>query len=207
MYNYISMYNEVIFDVETKKLFGEVEKVDPSLLGVSIVSAYIRTLDDNNQEIQGKMQSFWEEDFDKFWPVLQKADRIIGFNSIKFDVPCLQPYTTFNLAKLPHFDLMDEVKKIIGRRISLDAFAKDTLDKEKSDVGVNAVLYWQSGTKENLDKLRQYCEMDVEITRQLYDFGLKNKYLKYKDKWNTPRQVKVDFSYPVESKEKQIGLF
>ena len=64
------------------------------------------------------------------------------------------------------------------------------------------------GPKENLEKLRRYCEMDVIISKELYDFGLKNHFLKYKDKWNTPRIVNVNFSYPKDIlTKKQIGLF
>jgi hypothetical protein len=51
--------------------------------------------------------------------------------------------------------------------------------------------------------------MDVLITKDLYDFGLKNNYLKFKDKWNTPRTVEIDFSYPktIDSSTTQIKLF
>ena len=55
-------YFEVIFDTETKKFFDEIEGYDPSLLGVSITSAYIRTLDEDLKETEGEMKSFWEED-------------------------------------------------------------------------------------------------------------------------------------------------
>ncbi len=200
---------EVFFDCETKKLFSEIQGFNPADLGVSITSLYKRKLDDSYNESEGEIMSFWERDFDKIWPIFQKADRIIGFNSLKFDIPALQPYTTINISKFPHFDIMDEVKKKVGRRISLDALAKETLDKEKSDIGVNAVLYWQSQSKENLEKLRKYCEMDVVISKELYDFGFKNHFLKYKDRWNTPRMVNVNFSYPkvVLSQKKQAGLF
>jgi hypothetical protein len=49
--------------------------------------------------------------------------------------------------------------------------------------------------------------MDVTVTKEVYDFGLKNKQLKYKDKWNTPRIIEVDFSYPKKDIAPQMGLF
>jgi DEAD/DEAH box helicase domain-containing protein len=199
---------EVFFDCETKKLFSEIEGFNPRLLEASIVSLYQRTVDENYSEKEGKLISFWEKDFDKIWQIFSSADRIIGFNSFGFDIEVLQPYAPYNLKLLPHFDIMEEVKKKIDRRISLNALAKETLDKEKSDIGVNAVLYWQSGTKENLEKLRKYCEMDVIISKELYDFGLKNHFLKFKDRWNTPRTVSVNFGYPQGfTLKKQEGLF
>ncbi len=199
---------EVFFDVETQKLFSEVENENPSLLGVSIVSVYSREMDNDLFETNGSMQSFWVSDLSQLWPVLSKADRVIGFNSIKFDVPVLQPHAPYPLLKLPHFDILDEVKKIIGKRISLDSFAKETLDEEKSDVGINAVLYWKSQKQEDLRKLQKYCEKDVEITKQLYDYAIKNGCLKYKDRWNTPREIQLDFSYPSANIEShQTSMF
>lgn len=202
------MQREVFFDVETKKIFSEITTDDPGDLGVSIVSVYSRELDDNYSEKNGKMESFWEEDFARMWPIFQQADRIIGFNTLGFDVPALKPYTSFALEKLPHFDIMYKFKETAGHRISLDALAKETLDKEKIDSGLNAVLYWKKHDKDSLAKLKKYCEADVLITRDVYDFALKNRHLLYKDKWNTLRKIELDFSYPkVDKKVDQIGLF
>lgn len=202
------MYTEVIFDCETKKLFSDVERDDPGLLGVSIVSVYSRMLDKNFNEVEGKMESFWEADFDTMWPIFQNADRIIGFNSLGFDVPALKPYTNFPFEKLPHFDIMYKFKEMAGHRISLDALSRETLDREKSDVGLNAVIYYQKGDPESLAKLKKYCEDDVFITKEVYDFILKNGHALYKDKWNTLKKIELDFTYPkIETTDSQIGLF
>jgi hypothetical protein len=76
-------------------------------------------------------------------------------------------------------------------------------------VGTNAVLYWKKHDEESLHKLKSYCEADVLLTKNLYDFGVTNKNLKYLDKWNTSREIPVDFSYPqsVIDASRQIGLF
>lgn len=76
------MHSEVFFDVETKKLFGDIEGFNPGDLGVSIVSVYSRKLDENLRQTEGRMQSFWEDEFKNMWPIFQEADRIIGYNSI-----------------------------------------------------------------------------------------------------------------------------
>src|SRR5690606_32178547 len=126
---------EVFFDVETKKLFHEVENRDITKLGVSIVFVYQREIDSQNQEISGQMRSFWEKDFPDLWKVLHDADRVIGFNSISFDSAVLQPYAPFQLSKLSHFDILDEVRKVLGHRLSLNALASQTLGSVKTDVG------------------------------------------------------------------------
>ena len=201
------MISELIFDVETKKLFSDITTDDPGDLGVSIVSVYTRMVNDTFEEVSGEMRSFWEKDFDSMWPLFEKADRIIGFNSLKFDVPALQPYTTMSFLALKHFDIMDIVRQKTGRRIGLSALAKETIGEDKTDVGTNAVIYWAKGDVESLEKLQMYCEADVALTRDLYDFGRKNKVLKYRDKWNNITSIDVDFSYPIKQRDPQIGLF
>lgn len=201
------MITEVFFDVETKTFFDESGASKPEELGVSIVSLYRRTLDEKLQEIEGKMYSFWEKDFEKMWPLFLDAKRIIGFNSIRFDVPALKPYSPAFFSKLPHFDILQEVKNSFGKRVSLDSIAKETLGITKIDNGANAVLYFQKGDAKSLSLLKKYCEADVDITRKIYDFGLQNGYLKLKDHWNNIQEVKVNFSYEKEAETVQQGLF
>lgn len=199
---------EVFFDVETKKLFSEIKDKNPSLLGVSIVAIYTRELNAGREE-KGQIQSFWEHEIEKAWRIFEHADRIIGFNSLKFDVYALKPYLPQKFPTLNHFDILDHIKKASGHRIALNILARQTLGKAKTDNGLNACAYWKKGDKESLKKLKGYCESDVFLTRDVYDFGFKNGHLKYIDPWNNARTVKVDFSYPKEetSTVKQVGLF
>ncbi len=203
------MITEVIFDIETKRLFSEVEGNDPSLLGVSIVGTYIRQVDDNQHEISGEMRSFWEEDLTELWNIMKQAKRIIGFNTLKFDVPALLPYAPENFSKLPHFDIMMHVRAKLGHALSLSTLGKYTLGRDKIDVGTNAVVYWNQHDAESLKKLKDYCEADVWLTRDLYDYGVINRELKYIDNWNNVSSFAVDFSYPKEviDSTRQIGLF
>jgi hypothetical protein len=201
------MFYEVIFDVETKTWFDEIGERDLGKLGISVVSAYTRTLDENLKETDGKLTSFWEKDLVNLWPLFQKADRIIGFNSIGFDTPVLAPYANFPIAKLPHFDIMLALKDKLGHRISLNAIAKEILKREKLEEGAMATELWRRGDPKSLKRLQIYCEEDVRITRDVYDKGLNEGIIRYKDKWNTLREVEVDFSYPENSNKKQQGLF
>jgi DEAD/DEAH box helicase domain-containing protein len=199
---------EVIFDIETKKLFNEITTTDPADLGVSLVCLYHREVDSQGHEVRGEMLSFWEPDLEKMWKYFLEADRIIGYNSLRFDVPALRLHAPSRFSKLPHFDLLDIIYAKTGHRASLNSFLKHTLGKQKTDVGTDAVDYWNKGDAESLAKLKHYCEMDVALTGELYDYGQKNKQLKYMDHWNTVRTVEVDFSYPVDfSSHAQTGLF
>lgn len=203
------MLVEVFFDVETKKLFSEIVGFDPADLGVSVVSVYRRELDSGLREVSGIMSSFWEADFGKLWDVFAGANRVVGFNSKKFDVPVLRPYAPAVFVRLPHFDILEQIRVTLGHNLSLNTLARDTLGRQKTDVGTNAVIYWKNGDPESLDKLRTYCEADVLLTRDLYDHLLRQKYFKFVDKWNTLRTQTLDISYPAAAipSGRQIGLF
>ncbi len=189
------IYHEVIFDLETQKFFDETKTSDPADLGVSVVSLYSRKLDENFIQIEGQMFSFWEDELENMWRYFRGMDRIIGFNSINFDVPALKRYAPPDFSKLPHFDIIEHVKSAFGHRVSLNKIARDTLGDAKTDSGANAVMYWQKHDSESLAKLKSYCEADVRITKDVYDYGLRNGTLKFTDHWNTPREIAVDFSY------------
>jgi len=199
---------EVFFDIETKSWFTDTGNSDPSGLGVSIVSVYHRRVGPDLLEVEGQVQSFWEADLPDMWRLFRQADRIIGFNSLGFDVPALKPLAPADFAKLPHFDILDNIRRLNeGRAAGLNAIAKDTLGMAKVDDPANAIRYWQAGDPASLKLLQKYCEADVMLTRDVYDFGLKHKYLKFTDRWNNPRQVPVDFSYPESLSSAQPSLF
>ena len=202
---------EVFFDIETKKFFDEIEVRDPAALGISIVSAYRREIDPELNEIGGEMKSFWESDFDMMWPWFEEADRIIGFNSLGFDVPAVNGVYKGDFTKLRHFDILKVVKDVFGHRIKLDNIAKEVLGTGKIAGGADAVAWWAKGDQESLANLKKYCEVDVEVTKGVYDFGVRNKKLRFKDHWNELREIEVDFSYPPELPPKlvdvQMGLF
>lgn len=200
---------EVVFDIETKNFFDELDTPDPKKLDVSIVSAYRREIDEYYTEISGEMKSFWENDFPAMWSWFEEADRIIGYNSLNFDVPVLNKYYSRDFSKLNHFDILPIIKQNFGHRVKLDSVAKATLGTAKIASGGDAVEYWRKGDPQSLAQLKKYCEMDVWITRDIYDFGLKNKKLKFKDHWNELREINVDFAYPADHSPAtpQLGLF
>lgn len=215
---------EVIYDIETQKLFEEIATNDPADLGISVVSVYRREIDKTGKEISGEMKSFWTDEvkdlfgdkelyFESMWPWFEEADRIIGYNSFGFDNPAMNGiYMAGDFTKLKHFDVLDEIKKVLGFRIKLDAVAKETIGAGKSADGLDAVKWWKKRDLESLGNLKKYCEMDVEVTTKVYDFAQSKGKLMFKDKWNEYREIVVDFSYPVSvpeiaPAEVQMGLF
>lgn len=122
--------------------------------------------------------AYFKEELPKLWPILERADMLIGFNSDTFDIPLLNRYYPGDLTRLRSLDLLSEVQKVLGRRIRLQSLAEATLKKGKSGDGMKASEWWKEGKKE---KVRDYCIEDVRLTRELYEYALAHGVLKYKD--------------------------
>lgn len=174
----------LVFDVETKKAFDEVGGYYPEKLGVSIIGSYWR--DENGEEYVG----YQEGNFSPFWRKLEMAELVVGFNHISFDYAALKPYYTGSFEQFPSLDIMVEMEKYLGHRVALDAVAKETLGEQKNGHGLDAIRYYHDGEWEKLEK---YCLQDVKVTKELYDYGVKNKVLRFKNKWNNLIEVPVDF--------------
>jgi DEAD/DEAH box helicase domain-containing protein len=162
------MSYELVFDIETQNTFAETNN-DFKKLKVSVVSV-CRT---DTEEYA----SFTENELGKLWPLMEKADRIIGYNSAHFDLPVLNNYYLGNLLTLPHLDIMAKIKESLGIRLKLADVAAATLDNvNKSADGLQAIKWWREG---KIDEIKKYCEQDVKVTRELYSFGKQHKQLFY----------------------------
>lgn len=170
----------ITFDIETANAFPSLARNDLSRMEVSIVGIH----DSETNEYS----SYSKEEFPQLWPILERADMLIGFNSDTFDIPILNRYYPGDLTKIKSLDLLVEFQKALGRRVRLQSLAEATLGKGKGGNGLQAVEWWAAGEYE---KVRKYCIEDVRITRELYDYALTNGSLKYKD-LKTSRSVKID---------------
>lgn len=189
----------LVFDVETKKAFDEVGGYHPEKLGVSIIGTYWR--DESGEEYVG----YREGNFSPFWRKLETADLVVGFNIISFDYETLKPYYTGSFKQFPSLDIMVEMEKHLGHRVSLDAVAKETLGEQKNGHGLDAIRYYHDGDWESLEK---YCLQDVKVTKDIYDYGVANKVLRFKNKWNNLIEVPVNFDKNgQEDKTVQTTLF
>lgn len=114
----------------------------------------------------------------ELWPVIERADLLIGYNSDHFDIPILNKYYAGDLTKIRSIDLLAEIKQVLGRRLKLDSVAKATLGKRKTGHGLDAVTWWAEG---KVEKVKKYCLNDVKITKEIYDFAREHKKLRYDD--------------------------
>ena len=188
---------KITFDLETENIFQDVGSNDPTALDVSVVCIH----DSETNEYK----SFFEADFNNLWPILEQADVLISWNGDHFDIPILNKYYPGDLTKIKSVDLMKEVQIAMGRRLKLDTVAEATLGVNKSGHGLDAIEWWNKG---ELDKLVKYCIDDVRLTKELYDYAVQNKKLKYKDggivkevpinisKWEVPMGSAMTFTLP-----------
>jgi DEAD/DEAH box helicase domain-containing protein len=206
----------ITFDIETKNTFQDAGSNEPSALDISVVCIHdsgdtaknIIPTGTTDEAGNGGYSSYLEADFPKLWRILEQADMFVTFNGDHFDIPLLNKYYSGDLTKIKSLDLLAEVKKVLGRRIKLDTVAEATLGKKKTGHGMDAIMWWQKG---EIDKIIKYCIEDVKITRELYDYALKNNHLKYKDlgvggtirdikldtsKWQTAHEQAMNFTLP-----------
>jgi DEAD/DEAH box helicase domain-containing protein len=179
------MLKKIVLDLETQKSFQEVGgRGKNHLLKVSVAVIYDYST--------GKYTAYEEHELPKLGPILHTADQIIGYNIKDFDFEVIQPYLNFNIHEIPALDLLEEIAKVLRHRIKLEVVAQGTLGSGKSGSGLEAILYYQNG---RMDLLKKYCTDDVKITKQIYDYALKNQKLLYKDFFNT-KEIKLKIAEP-----------
>ena len=182
--------DQIVLDLETKNSFDDVGSRNPAALGVSLVGVYFY----ERQEYR----AFREEEFSLLEQSLSEATRIIGFNTHRFDFPALQPYMKrLKLADLVSFDILENLEKLLGHRVSLQNIATTTLNVGKSGSGLDAITYFRHG---EWDKLTKYCLDDVRITKDVYEFGKKFGSVYYTSKdGRTKLQANVQWADPAPS--------
>lgn len=173
----------VILDLETQNLFQEVGSNDPTALDISVVTAYDSGTD--------TYTTVTIDELSQLWPIFEHADALVGFNSNHFDIPILNKYYPGDLTQIKSIDLLEEVKKSLGRRLRLDSIAEATVGAKKSANGLEAVRWWREG---KINEIKKYCEQDVRVTKKVFDYALTNGHVKFKD-GTRKREIPLDTSH------------
>ncbi len=174
---------EIVLDIETQNTFQDIGGYDHTKLVISVVGVYFYETNE--------CRCYEEHELKDLWPRLEHCDRIIGYNTISFDMPILNNYYAGDLLKLPQLDLLAEINKALGFRLKLDDVAAASIGHRKSGHGLQAVEWWRQGEKE---KVKKYCLDDVKITKELYEYGLKYGALAYEDRLGMRKGIPVDFN-------------
>jgi DEAD/DEAH box helicase domain-containing protein len=173
------------FDLETQKSASDVGGWQNShLMRVSVAVVF--------DSLENRFFSYAEDQVDALLKHLEKADLVVGFNIKRFDYSVLRAYTGKDLKSLTTFDILEDLFRRLGFRLGLDHLAAETLDQKKSGDGLQALEWFKNG---EMEKLTEYCRHDVEITRDLFEYGLKNGHLIYRAKQADQRvRLRVDWN-------------
>ncbi len=174
---------DVVFDLETQRSAEEVGGWShPERMGLALAVVY-----DCRERTY---RTYLEGDVDRLLLDLVTADRVVGFNIDRFDLPVLRGYTDWDLGKIRTFDLLDTLYRRLGFRISLDKLAAENLGERKSADGLQAIRWWKEG---RVDEIEAYCRRDVEVTWKLYRLGRERGYVLYRDAEDRLVRAPVDW--------------
>lgn len=170
----------VVFDIETANWMSDIGSSDPADLTIALVCIHDSETD--------SYSSYLEHELPQLWNILERTDILVGYNSDHFDVPLLNKYYPGDLTRIKSLDLMKEIYTSLGRRLKLDTVAEATLGEKKSASGAQSLQWWRAG---EIEKVREYCLKDVEITKKIFDYALQNGSIKYRD-LGKAHEVKLD---------------
>lgn len=161
-----------VFDLETQLSAEEVGGWNNAQsMRVSLAVIYDSLLD-------GYM-TFMEDEVPALIAHLMKAQLVVGFNNKRFDNKVLSAYTDNDLSRVKSLDLLEEISNHLGYRLSLDRVAEATLERKKSGDGLQALKWYK---EKELKKLQHYCQQDVELTKDLFLFGLEHEHFLFTNK-------------------------
>lgn len=187
--------DKIVFDIETKNSFDDVGgQENLEQLEVSVVALYSYQYD--------QYFCFEEHQLKELNKFLKEAGLLIGFSSKRFDVPVLNKYFDFNLAALPHYDILEEIEKSLGRRVSLNVLAGANIGDTKTSHGLEAIEMYKRG---EIEKLKNYCLQDVKLTKEIFDLIRRQGYLWIPER-NLPQMIKVPIIYQEENFDQQNKL-
>jgi DEAD/DEAH box helicase domain-containing protein len=179
----LARHRVLFLDIETQRSAEEVGGWhNKHLMRVAAAVVY--------DSLEDSYQVFQEQAVHELIEKLKSADLIVGFNIADFDYQVLKAYTSFRFQSLKTFDILQEVSRQLGYRLSLGHLAHKTLHTEKSADGLQSLQWFKEG---RIDEVIAYCKKDVEITKDLFLFGLANGYLLFETRAGQRVRLPVDW--------------
>lgn len=157
----------LVLDIETQNLVQDVGGWDHiDKLKISVACAYDSKTD--------SFLSFRENELKNLIELCEER-LVVGYNIRGFDLPVMVPYG-LELKRVDAFDIMYDLETLTRQRfLKLEAVARGTLGAGKSADGLMAVEWWKKG---EIQKIIDYCLQDVKVTRDVFQFGRQNGFVK-----------------------------
>ncbi|MFT7644831.1 MAG: DEAD/DEAH box helicase domain-containing protein [Candidatus Paceibacteria bacterium] len=176
----------IVFDLETQ------EPVGPE--GILAMNISVATVYDTETEVYTTVTV---DKIDQLWPIIEQADALVGYNSNHFDIPILNKYYPGDLTQIKSIDILEDIRNSLGRRLRLDSIAQATIGAKKSANGLQAVRWWHEG---NIKDLKKYCEQDVKVTKEIFEYARKNGHVKFKD-GHRKKEIPLDIAHWEEKED------
>lgn len=198
------MKDYLVFDLETQRSAQDVGgwgNIAEMKMSVAVVW-------DSKQQ---QFCIYYEEQVGNLIDHLLSGPLVIGYNHLGFDYTVLSGYFTIEkerntildkLRNANNHDLLTDIKERIGKRVRLDAVARPTLKVGKSADGMMALKWYKeylNGDSEKLQLITDYCKQDVEVTRDVYLFGVQHKQIFYEDRIEGIKPIIVDWGDSIVS--------
>jgi DEAD/DEAH box helicase domain-containing protein len=157
----------LVVDIETQNLVQDVGGWDHiDKLKISVACAYDSKSDEYLSFRENEIKNLIE---------LCEERLVIGYNIRGFDLLVLQAYG-LELKGLDVFDIMYDLQTLTRQQfLKLEAVARGTLGTGKSADGLLAVEWWKKG---EIQKIIDYCLQDVKVTRDVFQFGRQNGFVR-----------------------------
>jgi DEAD/DEAH box helicase domain-containing protein len=157
----------LVLDIETQNLVQDVGGWDHiDKLKISVACAYDSKTD--------QFLSFRENELKNLIDLCEER-LVIGYNIRGFDLPVMAAYG-LDLKRLDVFDIMYDLQTLTRQQfLKLEAVARGTLGAGKSADGLMAVEWWKKG---EIQKIIDYCLQDVKVTRDVFQFGRQNGFVR-----------------------------
>jgi len=156
-----------VFDLETQRSAAEVggwHRADR--MGISCGVIYDAEKD--------AFKEYREKQISRLVEDLKEFELVVGFNIKRFDFLVLKGYSDFDFTTLNTLDILEYIHQHLGFRLSLAHVTQETLGTTKTGDGLQALKWWKEG---RIREIIDYCKMDVKLTRDLFLFGRRNRYL------------------------------
>ncbi len=173
----------LVLDIETRRGAAEVGGWNNThLMGLAVAVVH--------DSRSGEFRSFFEEQAGDLLRELAAADLVVGFNLLGFDYKVLAAYDNGTLAKLKTFDMLYDIRRRLGYRLSLGHLAEHTLGTQKTADGLQSLEWVRQG---RMDLVEEYCRHDVKITLDLFHHGLQEHWIRFRTKDGTLLELAVDW--------------
>jgi DEAD/DEAH box helicase domain-containing protein len=144
--------------------------------------------------LTGEARTFFEHQAEDLFAHLRQADLVVGFNIVGFDFKVLSAYDDGSLARLlaegKVFDILADVRRRLGFRLSLAHLTEHTLGATKTADGLQSLVWVREG---RMDLVEEYCRADVRITERLFRHGLEAGYLRYLSRDGLLMELRLDW--------------